>query len=106
MRILKRYKGSVGAIQVCRERDRSFEEFFKLSRFSSESNQIIEIDQIHPSLDVLARSREGADPAKEKKERLRVAVRGPPDHVFAPLFDFPRRRLMARIRLQPFENLA
>src|ERR1051326_5715075 len=76
------------------------------SRFPSEGHQIIKVDQIHPSLDIFAGFGKGTDVAGEKNQRFSVALWRAPQHVFAPLFDFPRGGLVTGARLEPLKNFA
>lgn len=75
------------------------------SRLAAERDEIIEVDQIHPRLNILARFGKRADPPEEDNQGLLVAIRRAADHVLTPLPDFPWRWLMLGIALQPFQNL-
>ena len=66
---------------------------------------VIEVDQVHPRLDVFARFREGTNAAEEKYERFLVAVRCALQHIVAPLLDLPRLGLVLRMPADPFQDL-
>jgi hypothetical protein len=97
MRMSETYKGDDTAVQVCR---------LAGLRLSSKSDKVIEVNQIHPRLDVLAYPGERTNAAKEKEESFGVSIWSASQHVFAPLFDFPRAGLMPRVRFEPFEDFA
>src|SRR5689334_18292668 len=67
-----------------------------LLRFSAETHEIVEVQQIRPRPNILARLAELRDVLREKPKRLSVAVRPAPIHVIAPLFDFPRLSFLFR----------